>query len=330
MKFTERCSIITGIAGRDDVALVTVMNDGLAEERQQHAIPLLYRQGRWRLAGEEKVLPWLVAGVASMFHSSLEFVIVGWGGQVLVVENQNSHREAIQRKDDYVSIVRSVATINNAVYAVGMRRQVHKRHERNRWIMIDHGVASPGDEFAIGFNAIDGFDDDEIYAVGLNGEMWRRDKASWHQVHSPTNAHLHSICCSPGGRVYVGGKSGVFIRGRRDAWEFLDLETDETIWDLHWFEGELYAILGNGIYVVENERVRRVENEEVSDGDFHSLSSSEGKLWVFGRKKIIQTEGSSWKEVDCFLPDTFDDSGVLGFFNDDVLSSGSDYLDDVE
>jgi len=330
MNFTDKCSILAGGAGQDDVVLVTVMNDGLAEERQQHAIPLLYRQGGWRLAGEEKVLPWLVAGIANSGRGSSEFVIVGWAGQVLVVEDGKSRREAIQKKDDYVSIVRAVARIDDAIYTVGMRRQAHKRLGSNRWTEIDRDVAYRGDEPAIGFNAIDGFDGDEFYAVGLNGEMWRYDKGKWHEILSATNVHLHSVCCAGNGQVYVGGRSGLILRGRHDSWEILDLENDQTIWDLHWFANKLFVLLDRRIHQVVDDELRAIEDVVIGADDFHSFSSVDGKLWVFGRKKIVQYDGSSWSQLDCVLPDTFDDSDVLGFFNDDVLSMGSDYLEDVD
>jgi hypothetical protein len=330
MRFTDKCSILAGAAGQDDVALVTVMNDGLAEERQQHAIPLVYRQGAWMLAGEEKVLPWLAAGIATTYNDSMAFTVVGWAGQVLVVEDQSSRREAIQRNGDSVSIMRSVAAIDNSVYAAGMRRQVYRRPGSDDWMPIDDGVAYHGDELTVGFNAIDGYTEKEIYAVGLGGEVWMQAEGAWHDVGIPTNVHLHAVCCAGNGKVYVGGRSGVLIRGRHDSWEFLDLQTDEPIWAMHWFRNELYLLLGRRIHQGADGKIRRLENDIVGDEDFHSLSSAGGKLWVFGRKKIVQYDGSSWRELDCVLSDDVDDPEMLSFFNDDVLSTGSIYLEEPD
>ncbi len=327
MNFTDTCSILAGTSGRDGAALVTVMNDGLAEERQQHAIPLLYRQGSWILAGEEKVLPWLAAGIANIHCKSMEFAIVGWAGQVLLVEEQKSRREGIVRNEDYVSIVRSVATIDNTAYTAGMRRQVHKRLGDDQWTEVDHGCIYYGAEPAVGFNAIDGFDGDEIYAVGLNGEIWHQSEDLWQSMSSPTNVHLHSICCGDE-QVYIGGRCGLLIQGKHDTWKILDFETNETVWDLHWFEDELYILLDKGIYRQAREQPQRIENNVVGDAGFHSLSSVGGKLWAFGPKKIVQYDGSSWSELDCALPDNIHDEDLLGFFNDKVLTSGSNYLDD--
>lgn len=327
MRLFDNCSILAGSAGPDDTALITVMNDGLAEERQQHAIPLLYRDGGWALAGEEKILPWLAAGIAGIHDRAAAFVIVGWAGQAVVVDGQNSRREAILRTDDHVSIVRSVARIGDATYAVGMRRQVHKRLGSGRWEEVDRGVVYHGAEPAIGFDAIDGFAGAEIYAAGLNGEIWYQEKGQWHEVHSPTNAHLHCLTCSPDRQVYVGGRSGIFMRGARDTWQLIDLETDETLWDLHHFGGELYMIIGNDIHHATEDKIEKIDNEVMSGGEFHRLSSQDGKLWAFGSKKIAQYDGSTWSELDCDLPDNID-TEVLSFFNNDVLTTGSRYLED--
>ena len=255
---------------------------------------------------------------------------MGWAGQALVVENQTSLREAIQRQGDYVSIVRSVATIDDAVYAVGMKRQVYKRIGSGRWEAIDRGVVYHGDETAIGFNAIDGFDSDDIYAVGLNGEIWHRREDEWREVHSPTNVHLHSTCCAPSGQVYVGGRSGVFMRGRDDTWDCFDLDTEETIWDFCWFKHRLYMIVGKAIYKWTSESIEKIENDVVANEDFHSFALTSSELLIFGRKKIIKHDGFLWDELNYELPDDIGNRDILGFFNDDVLSVGSAYLEGDE
>jgi len=118
--------------------------------------------------------------------------------------------------------------------------------------------------------------------------------------------------------------------GRNDSWEVVDLETDETVWDLHWLGDQLYLLFGGGIHRGTPGKIRKIEDDAVGEGDFHRLSSAEGRLWAFGRKKVVQFDGSLWREVDHELSDDLEDSEVLGFFNDDVLSTGSAYLQEDE
>ena len=114
-----------------EILLCAVMNDALAEQRRQHAIPLSLKNDAWSSIAGEPVFPWLVAGIAAIDQRSLQIVIVGWGGQVSVIDGDTCHREGIQRKDSKdVSIVRSVATIDNVVYEAGMRGHVTRAPPR--------------------------------------------------------------------------------------------------------------------------------------------------------------------------------------------------------
>ncbi len=327
MNFLDKCSILTGVVTLQNEIFVSIMNDGLAEERQQHAIPLFFNKEAWALISDEPVLPWLVSGIACNKSSSLT-IYVGWGGQVLVISGDKCHREAILRKDsNYVSIMRSVVAIGDVFYAVGMRRQVYKRTGESNWVEIDHGVVYLGDRIDIGFNAIDGYRNNEIYAVGSNGELWLYNNKFWQEIQTPTNVHLHSLYCAPDGYVYIGGTSGVLIRGRHDSWEIVDIDFKETIWDIHYFENKLYLITSTGIYFYLDNKIEKVQNVLLDYKRFLRFSSSKDRLWVFGEKKIVQFDGLTWSECVTVIPDDALNSSILGFFNDDVLLTGSDYLE---
>jgi hypothetical protein len=329
MNFLDKCSILAGVATLDNAIFVTVMNDGLAEERQQHAIPLFFKNDVWSLIADEYVLPWVVAGMAISDEQSPHVVIVGWGGQVLVVNGDTCRREAIQRIDSgYVSIVRAVAAIDNDIYSVGMRRQVHKRTRKRGWEEIDNGVVYQGDKITIGFNTIHGFDSTEVYAAGLNGEIWSYNGRKWHEIQTPTNALLQSMCCASDGNVYIGGKAGVLIRGRHDLWEVLDINFEDTIWDIHCFKDKLFLLTSNGVYTYNDEVFEKIQNNFLDYEDFQCISSSKDRLWIFGRKKIVEYDGLLWREHGTVLSDDISRIQVVGFFNDDVLVSGSDYLED--
>lgn len=288
MNFLDKCSILKGVATFHNNICVTVMNDGLTEERQQHAIPLFFNNDHWSLISGEPVLPWLVAGMASLDQSSSHIVFVGWGGQVLVIEGDTCHREAIIRQDSsYVSIVRSVVAIDDVIYAVGMRRQAYKRIRKNNWVEIDHNMVYQGDRIDIGFNAIDGFGSAEVYAAGSNGEIWCYDNQQWREIQTPTNVHLHSLCCATDGYVYISGKSGVLIRGRHDSWEVLDIDIKETIWDIHWFENKLYLVTNTGVYQYMDGVFEKLQDKLLDYGGFLCLSSSRDRLWIFGQKKLF-------------------------------------------
>lgn len=328
MDFLEKCSIHTGVATSDNMIFICIMNDGLAEERQQHAIPLFFKNGAWSSLANETVLPWVVAGMDPIADLSSQIAMVGWGGQALIIDGELTRREALQRNDpEFVSIIRSVKTIADTIYAVGMRRQVYKRSKENVWMNIDDEVAYQGDDIAVGFNTIGGFNVEELYAAGLNGEIWGYDGGKWNEIQSPTNVHLHSICCASDKNVYIGGNSGLFIRGRYNAWDILDSNIEETIWDIHCFGDILYLLTNNGVYRYVDQELEKIKDNLLDYEGFVRISSSNDRLWVFGQKKIVQYDGLSWSEFDTVLPEDKINTEIKGFFNDDVLLSGSDYLE---
>lgn len=48
----------------------------------------------------------------------------------------------------------------------------------------------------------------------------------------------------------------------------------------------------------------------------------------FWTKKIVQYDGLIWSECISILPDNLSSSPAFSFFNDNVLFSGSEYLED--
>ncbi len=185
-----------------------------------------------------------------------------------------------------------------------------------------------GDRIDIGFNVIDGFGCKEIYAAGSNGEIWRNDDKLWHEIQTPPSVHLHSLCCANDGYVYIDGKSGIFIRGRHDSWEIVDINIEETIWGIHGFKDKLYLVANTGVYLYRNGIFEKIQNYLLEYKDFLCFSSSKDNLWIFGRKKIIKFDGSTWSECITDLSEEVLSTPVCGFFNDAVLLTGSDYLDD--
>ena len=292
MDIDIKCSTMAACVAQNGEAFITVMNDAFAEQRVQHAIPLQLESGGWTPMANDAVLPWLAAGVAQLAG---EFYVVGWGGQVLAVRGRASRREGIARNDaEPVSVIRAVASIGDAVYATGMRRQVYRRMS-GTWTAIDAGVLYQGSAIDVGFEALAGFGGDELYAVGTNGAMWSCLEQSWLEIHSPTNVHLHSLCCAADGKVYAGGRKGLMVVGRGQGWSVELSGLDETIWDLHWFGGKLFMLTRLGIYAYEDGEPRLVMPQEEAGSEFVRLASSSTELWAFAHKAIMRYDGITWR-----------------------------------
>ena len=104
-----------------------------------------------------------------------------------------------------------------------MRRMVYRRPlAGGAWVRFDAGLRlKRGDLTIAGLNAIDGFDSQELYAAGMNGEIWRYAESSWRYVDTPTNLDLFAVCCLDNGYVVVAGEKGILLVGKDDQWTAL-------------------------------------------------------------------------------------------------------------
>ena len=80
--------------------------------------------------------------------------------------------------------LRFCGAIAGSAYACGMKRQVYRRSGEARWVEM-HAPEPKGKRVA-GFEAIAGFDEQEIYAVGWEGEIWELAKKKWVDRSSPS------------------------------------------------------------------------------------------------------------------------------------------------
>lgn len=193
--------------------------------------------------------------------------------------------------------IRGCNAVGGIAYACGMHRQVYRRTGEGRWKAM-HAAASTGNEI-VGFEAIDGFGDDDLYAVGWNGEIWHFEKGHWSQEPSPVSEILTAVSAAGDGQVYACGKSGVLVAGSRGDWKRIDAAglTDD-FWDVHWFDGRLYVASMRSLYVLEAQRPVPVEFGIKPPRSCYKLTSADGVLWAVGQENIYSFDGKSWKQWD--------------------------------
>src|SRR5947207_280090 len=82
----------------------------------------------------------------------------------------------------------------------------------------DRGVVGSVDAVDISLESMDGRSHQDIYAVGLGGEIWHFDGRHWDQIDSPTNEHLFEVSCVSPDLTYAVGNGGVVVRGNGTHW----------------------------------------------------------------------------------------------------------------
>lgn len=195
-------------------------------------------------------------------------------------------------------LLRDIRPIGGSVYATGFGRQVHVRKDR-AWQRCDQGVVEdPTAASLSGFESIDGFGEDEIYAAGNQGQIWCRRQGAWQRSESPTNVILENVLCAPDGVVYLSGQSGVVIRGRAGRWELVEHAlTEDTFWDMAWFNDRLWLATTKALYTLHGGALERVHTGLGGDQTFRYLDANEQCLWSSGERHLAAFDGAEWTRI---------------------------------
>lgn len=272
------------------------------DEARSSSIFAIYKDGAWvRVFTEDMDVVAVVAG-----HGSFARYLTALDseGKVYINSPNAVHREQVHKGKGGPSKLRpvhEVRAIDDRLIVVGMRRQVFGRAiDRGPWRRLDQGVVLPeGSTELAGFYSVDGFSKDEIYAVGLRGEIWLYGSGTWQQVDSPTNSPLLSVRCGATGDAIACGQDGIIVRGRGPNWEIVPSGEVDTALDSvlqfrqRWYfadeEGGLYVLGDNGL-----EPDPLFESLKVQAG---TLDCNSDSLLCVGPEDLLVFDGSRWTRL---------------------------------
>jgi hypothetical protein len=285
-------SFRSGAVRLADLAYVLAEDDEMAEAEISHTVILELHQGTWGA----KPIQWTAKSACVCQFPKQQLVAIGDEGEYLVMGQGDTLEGNIygpHERQDKVGPFRSVNDIAGKAYAVGMNRLVYRRDGRDQWTPLDSGLPSDGH-----FEAIDGFAEDDLYAVGWNGEIWHFDGALWSQADSPTNVILTGVCCAGNGSVYCCGQRGTVLRGVGELWEVIDHgDTEGDVWDIEWFNDQLYLSTIMFIYRLVNNQLELVNFGSEQPATTYHLSSADGVMWSIGEKDLFLFDGNSWTRI---------------------------------
>ena len=297
--WTDLFSFVTGAIRENDLAYLILSNDEAAASKIPMAGIVQWEPEGWGDGGQ---MPWLAAGAVIVRQPLEQLCVVGEFGDVLMLGSGDRHEERIGKGKNAPKDrgpLRGVRTIGEHVYVAGMDRQVYVRTAPNKWALIDKGIPATGEDDVVGFEAIDGFSEQDIYACGWDGEIWHFDGKAWSSKSSPVNVVLVDICCAGDGQVYACGRNGVLVRGRGDEWEVVELEGfDDDIWSLAWFSGKLYAATMNQVLTLSDKGLQPVKMGKEKVSSCYDLAVGAGQLWSIGAKDVVAFDGKKWSRID--------------------------------
>jgi hypothetical protein len=299
-QLTNNGSFVFGVVRRPDIGYIVLSLDEMAEEKIPHSYMVQWHAGQFSNAG---VLPWLTAGVSVLRQPIEQLLAVAEFGQVFIFGSGDKHEERIgTEKEGPIARgpLRGVRLIGKRAYVVGMDRQAYRRDGVNQWVTIDQGMRPlEGSTDVVGLEAVDGFSEEEIYAVGWDGAIWRYDGRAWTQADSPTNMILTDVCCAGDGNVYACARLGLLLRGRGDRWSVVEHEsTEDDLWSMTWFQGRLYLSTMQELFVLENDKLEPVDLGDDPPSTCYRLSSIPDVLWSVGAKDAMAFDGTNWMRID--------------------------------
>jgi hypothetical protein len=273
-----------------NLVYIAATMDDLVEQEVPHSTFVSMYNGQWHNAGDAR---WSTAAICVVRSPSERMVAVSEDGDVTTYVGGNLTSELIKPTPRTLT---ALTTINGRAYACGMHREVFVRTGEGQWQAISAPKPRPRER--AGFEAIDGFSEDDIYSVGWRGEIWQRSNGQWIQHDSPVNVILTGVCCAGDGYVYACGQNGTLIKGRNDQWSVIDHEIPpEDFWDIHAFGDSVFVASFTGLCEIKNDVIELVDFGENEPATCHRLTSADGVLWSVGAEDVFSFDGITWQRV---------------------------------
>ncbi|HEC8325341.1 TPA: hypothetical protein RG501_RS15990, partial [Providencia rettgeri] len=193
---------------------------------------------------------------------------------------------------------KNIKCIEGYAYYVGSAREIYKRVDIGKWVRLQKGIPGGETDTDMGFTDLDGFSEQDMYAVGGEGDVWHYDGEQWIPCGFPSNEQLSAVLCAPDGYVYIGGEGGSLWRGRQFQWEKL-YHGGSTILlnQLRWFEDKVWACDDYRLQCWDgHEMVRPMDGDESVLLSGH-MDVRDGILVVAGDYSVDLYDGTVWHKI---------------------------------
>ena len=296
------------VATEEKVFLVGQNEDFVEQDPDDDPVSYVLRwDGEW----SSKPVPTVATSVCHLVEPEPTALFLGQNGVVIrlspsiafVPELIDDSAEGPQHWGD----MREIRTISGAAYACGMGRTVYRNAGTGMWDRLDKGIRlASGDDADLGLNSIHGFSHDDLYAVGWDGEIWRRDVKGWVACVSSTNLAMFRVVCASAGEVFACGQEGLILRGRGSTWAEMHLpDSDADVTGATEFQGAMYFATTEALYRLDDAGLAAVDvtggrkKIKTKPGEsFGALDSSNDVIWSVGPKMAIySTDGRVWTET---------------------------------
>lgn len=296
----ETLSFLDGVVVRKDLGFLIAVDDIRAESREPHSYILQYHKGAWQTLEQ----PHSLTSITLSDSPQRRCIAVGENGQVTALRDGLVINECVatgvHSPSNLGPLVEVKAIAGRRAIAVGAGRQAYRNEAENRWQKIDDSAQLQSDQLHEScFRAIDGFSEEDVYAVGWEGEIWHFDGTIWTRMASPTNLALYGIVCAQDGLVYICGQLGLLLRGRFSEWHIIDQElTEEDLWSIVEFNDTMFISSQHFLYQLDDDELTAVDMAGAEPPlTCYKLSTSKEMMWSIGAKDLVAFDGNRWDKI---------------------------------
>ncbi|MDE2048718.1 MAG: hypothetical protein KGJ44_09935 [Betaproteobacteria bacterium] len=222
---------------------------------------------------------------------------VGRQGEVLNRESiKGKFRNYTVKAAESIGHLTQVRAVAHEFFAVGWGGQVYRLFA-DSYETLEVGVQNIDEQDLLD---IDGFSNDQLYAVGLNGALLYYDGRTWLHEDAPTNAHFYAVRCLPNGVVMLAGSNGTLYSGRHGLWKRIDTDMDGNFWSIQDFHDAVYLSYGdNKLFEYKNDVLQEMKVDLLRNTHTNKLTRSANLLWSIGSDCIAQFDGRAWQRRYC-------------------------------
>ncbi|CAM3610272.1 hypothetical protein [Vibrio aerogenes] len=230
----------------------------------------------------------------------------------------------------------SLKNINGNIYGATIPRITYKRLGVNRWEELCDLSKLPGAQHSnrVGFYALDGFTEQDIYAIGGDRDVWHFDGKDWSPVDIGRETFICScIVCADDGYVYIAGRSGIIARGRGDEWEtHYPKKPSDNIWSITSYRGRVFAGTESETLIIGDDLIPRTydfEGQLPSIAGRYMYSAYDRLLITNNDNQIAFFNGEKWLDINGCFDITEEEAQVLMSQNLEWIEQAQDDLEDL-
>jgi hypothetical protein len=273
--------------------------DELFEEDEEHSVLAIVRDGRlFGVAVEE-----CCCAVSELIGVPTGHVFLGDGGGIWTANSEGFSEVTGELKTiDLKGPLRDLGVGSTGeLIAVGAALQAYATSNLIDWADLNVPAPPTIEEIARhGLESYSSFADQESYAVGWRGDVFKYESHLWSKLDLSTNLDLYAVSCALDGWVYICGDEGLIFKGRNESWQCIENDlTDEKLWDVAHIQGRTFVASDRLLYEIADNRLilASYTNDDHVPTLTHSLSAVGDIMWSIGSKQLFEFRDNSWSEL---------------------------------